>query len=296
MRIVEVEQEKNHVGARVNKHLSDLLKEAQIPISDVIESMLGYFWTLSEADKIRIIEEYNPENLNVEKIVFPVEANRVETLRALLMETADEDLLPLAQYQEIVEVYNRKNDKYSRVTLLIDELRRNGSSALADVMRRVMRSGRGIEYDEMVRDVARHLKVNFNEKSYPAVDYLEMEILKKASTEKLGTMSPERQREFHNNFGYSSGDIPYLNGPTLVSFLGALGSFLHGVAGFGSFAYDLAGAKFEKVIPCILHIAWLRQKYRLNKQPKCQCGAHLIPGNNFCGQCGIRILKNDSTV
>ena len=70
-KITDIETEKNHVGARINKHLVQLLKEAEIPVSDVIESSLIYFLTLSDADKVKFIDNYNLQSARVEDINFP---------------------------------------------------------------------------------------------------------------------------------------------------------------------------------------------------------------------------------
>lgn len=70
-KITDIETEKTHVGARINKHLVQLLKEAEIPVSDVIESSLIYFLTLSDADKVKFIDNYNLQSARVEDINFP---------------------------------------------------------------------------------------------------------------------------------------------------------------------------------------------------------------------------------
>jgi len=50
---------------------------------------------------------------------------------------------------------------------------------------------------------------------------------------------------------------------------------------------DIAGPAYRVTIPCVVHIAMLRQKYSLKT---CKyCSATYTPGNNFCPACGAKI-------
>jgi len=70
-KITDIETETTHVGARINKHLVQLLKEAEIPISDVIESSLIYFLSLSDQEKVDVVNRFNLESATIERIQFP---------------------------------------------------------------------------------------------------------------------------------------------------------------------------------------------------------------------------------
>ena len=59
------------VGARVNRHLVDLLREGDIPISSLIESSFIHFLLLPDEEKVKFIHKYDADKVNVEDIVFP---------------------------------------------------------------------------------------------------------------------------------------------------------------------------------------------------------------------------------
>ncbi len=61
-----IEKKDKNVGARVNQHLIGLLKEADIPISEVFKSALIYFFTLDDDEKIRFIENNDINNISSE--------------------------------------------------------------------------------------------------------------------------------------------------------------------------------------------------------------------------------------
>ncbi len=55
-KINEIDRDEINIGARVNKHLVDLLKEADIPISEVVKSSLVHFLTLPDHEKVLFIQ------------------------------------------------------------------------------------------------------------------------------------------------------------------------------------------------------------------------------------------------
>lgn len=70
-RIIDIEPKDINVGARVNKHLVDLLKEGDIPISEVFKSALVFFLTLPDSEKVEFIAKYNILNLTSGDIKYP---------------------------------------------------------------------------------------------------------------------------------------------------------------------------------------------------------------------------------
>lgn len=68
-KINEVDKEEINIGARANKHLVDLLKEADIPVSEVIKSSLVHFLTLPDQEKVLFIQN---NDINSEKqVMYP---------------------------------------------------------------------------------------------------------------------------------------------------------------------------------------------------------------------------------
>lgn len=61
-----IEKKDINVGARVNKELVELLKEADIPISLVLKSALIFFFTLDDNEKVRFIEKYDINKISGE--------------------------------------------------------------------------------------------------------------------------------------------------------------------------------------------------------------------------------------
>jgi len=68
-KINELDKSEVNIGARVNKHLVDLLKEADIPVSEVIKSSIVHFLTLSDQEKVLFIHN---NNINSDKqVMYP---------------------------------------------------------------------------------------------------------------------------------------------------------------------------------------------------------------------------------
>jgi len=245
-----------------------------------------------------------------------------ETLHEILMNSSDEDLQVLIDYQKCPDKFNYPNyNKAAKVLLLIEEIRTNGGNTFANLIR-----GKGVEYDEVVRDVAKQLKVNFHENAQ--TDVIEMEIIKKLISDEFDKMSLEQKREILETIGAEHAEA-VIAAPAMLA--GLLAARLSGFAiyklaaiaanaiakavlgkglafagnaalmkGIGValgpvgwvatgawLAFDLAGPAFRKTVPSVIHVALLRQKYRQNQLRKCdKCQTPLIAGTRFCAECG----------
>jgi predicted ATP-dependent Lon-type protease len=71
MNLIELEKEKVSVGARVNKHLVQLLKEANIPISTVLENLLVSFFCMTDEEKVKLINNNNPDSTDINQLKHP---------------------------------------------------------------------------------------------------------------------------------------------------------------------------------------------------------------------------------
>lgn len=71
MKVSELDKSTTPIGARVNSHIINLLKESEIPVSCVVESMIGYFLTLSDEEKVKMIFRHNPQHIELEQIKYP---------------------------------------------------------------------------------------------------------------------------------------------------------------------------------------------------------------------------------
>jgi len=85
----------------------------------------------------------------------------METLREILMNSSDEDIQILIDYQKHPERFANLQDKYSKVSAVIDEIRRNGGNTFMNLIR-----DKGVEYDEVVRDVAKQFKIPFQSSEF----------------------------------------------------------------------------------------------------------------------------------
>jgi len=57
-------------------------------------------------------------------------------------------------------------------------------------------------------------------------------------------------------------------------------------------AFDLASPAYRVTVPCVVQIAYMRQKLKAVNLPKCnQCGELLIPGQKFCMECGHKLAQ-----
>lgn len=71
MKVSELEKSTTPIGARVNTHFINLLKESEIPISSVVESMIGYFLTLPDEEKVKMIYRYSPQSIELTEVQYP---------------------------------------------------------------------------------------------------------------------------------------------------------------------------------------------------------------------------------
>lgn len=71
MKVSELEKSTTPIGARVNTHFINLLKESEIPISSVVESMIGYFLTLSDEEKVEMVYRHTPQSIDLEQVKYP---------------------------------------------------------------------------------------------------------------------------------------------------------------------------------------------------------------------------------
>ncbi len=140
----------------------------------------------------------------------------METLREILMNSSAADLEVLAEYQKELTKYQTVSSQELKISFLINEIRHNGGNTFANLIR-----GNGVEYDEIVRDVAKHLKVNFNSQKPPDTDFLELEIIKKMITDEFSKMDPAQQKEVLASLGAENMDLLKVSPVVLAGLLAA---------------------------------------------------------------------------
>ena len=176
------------------------------------------------------------------------------------------------------------------------EIQKCGGNTITNKGRR----GKGVPYKEIVCDVAKRLKVNFNKKR--EVEFIEQQILLKVLEKSWEKMGDEEKMRFMEGLGdeYKSMPIPKIfpakafgafaikgdltpyniavtvanaSAEALLGKVVPLAAGAVGIAGPIGWAitaiwtiFDIAKPAYRVTIPCVLHIAMLRQKYMLEEQ------------------------------
>lgn len=187
----------------------------------------------------------------------------------------------------------------------------------------LLRGGKGVAYREVLCDVADHFKVNYDAKQ--EVEVIEAALLMKALEQSLAGMSDADRRRVFEEFGLAykgfgpaamaaliaairasgfgayrmaamvvPGAIRFLTGRAVP--FAAMGPMMKGISVLAGpvgialtgiwTAFDLASPAYRVTVPCVLQVAYLRQKMLLRECPACQ---NLQPTSaKFCSECGQR--------
>lgn len=177
---------------------------------------------------------------------------------------------------------------------IISELQRFGGNSLANLLR----GGKGVSYRQIVTDVAEHLKAA--DKLPKEIGQIESAILLQVVTKSLDRMSDDEKVNFFGQFGVAfdrakasaaeaslrqqvvqGGFAGYLLSLVAANAISralvgrgvVLGASAAGVRGIGVFtgpigwaltaiwtAYDLASPAYRVTVPCVVQIAYMRQK------------------------------------
>ena len=231
------------------------------------------------------------------------------TLTPLLKRATNEDLEPLVEYltgtfsehfsgREVYQTHYPNHQKY--VDVIESELRRFGGNTIANVFR-----GEGPPYDEIVRDVANKLDVDFEDSD--SVEEIEIGMLLKVLERSYEEMNDVERKELAKLFADNGIENVDFSSGTPVAIImtqlaGKAGGFLtyqiavivankisYAVLGKGlsmaanaaitrSIGYllgpvgwavsglltvlTLAGPAYRVTIPCVLHVAYIRQKLK----------------------------------
>lgn len=174
----------------------------------------------------------------------------------------------------------------------------------------IFRGGKGVSYTELVGDVASHLKVSYS-KDADAME-IETAIVSKLYDETLNKMSTSERKRFicqdliYPNLEPDMGDMPeplfkaqvVANGMASKMLgrgikLGDWAPYALFLTPFGLLAsvwsaVELTGAAYCVTMPCVIQIAYMRQKALCGPLPcKCsKCSKINAPDAKFCSECG----------
>lgn len=207
--------------------------------------------------------------------------------------------------------------------LIAKEIQEFGGNSIANFFR-----GNGVCYREIVEDVAQHMKVSVEKTE--RVEDLEAKILLAVAIKSMERMSPDEQREFMGKVsgGKAAGIGPAAIAALQAAVLaGGFGSYVlavtvanavakqlvgrglamagnaalaRGVAVFAGpigwaitaiwAAFDMASPAYRVTVPCVIQIAYMRQKIRRDQMPHCKsCSEPLFSDQKFCSECGTRV-------
>ena len=207
--------------------------------------------------------------------------------------------------------------------LIAEELKRFGGNSLFNLMR----GGAGVPYKEILCDVASHVKAKHNPKS-ECIE-IEIAILEAVLEQSLGKMSEEEKEKLFAEFGstYKPGSGPVLMaalqtaikasgfGPYKLAAVvanavakailgrglafGATAGLMRSISVFTGpigwtitaiwTIFDLGSPAYRVTVPCVIQIAYMRQKAAYRTCPT--CGASAEVGKNFCGECGSPLAR-----
>jgi hypothetical protein len=298
MKLIELEKGTTLISARVNTHLITLLKEGEIPVSMIVEKMLGFFLTLPDDEKIKLVSRYDPKNIETKNIKYPKkvwsalehDGTNMENIRELLMQAAEVDLIVLAGYLSTEDFLEklRVNDHYRYVTEILNILRMNAREFFEEKL----------EYGEIVCKVAESLGAEAEKVTGLETGQAELMIIKRFLLNKFSYIPPKKKQELFTILGRT-----YMNSPTIFLNI-ALNDLPEAVLyklmmWLAEFILELKGDSLDqhftdsmsrKLVFPIFYIAMLRHKYRYDQTPKCSiCQTAIIPGTKFCGECGARL-------
>ena len=221
-----------------------------------------------------------------------------------------------------IDTFKRFETLGKNTDLIAKEIQEFGGNSIANFFR-----GKGVPYREALEDVANHMDVKYE--NTDSVDSIELKILLKVAIKSMEKMSPEEQRDFTSKISggkitglgpaaiaglqaaiLAGGFSSYILATTVaqavakqligrgLTFAGT-GALMRSISVFAGpigwavtaiwTAFDLASPAYRVTVPCVVQIAYMRQKMKSGDLPKCKkCGEILIQGQDFvlCPGCG----------
>lgn len=210
--------------------------------------------------------------------------------------------------------------------LLAREIQEFGGNSIINFFR-----GKGVPYREILEDVANHMKVAFEKNA--GIEEMELKILIAVAVKSMEKMSDDEQGSFIRDVsggqiaGIGPATAAALQTYMLASGIGSrmlsttvanavatqlIGRGLtivptHGasrmLAAFAGpigwaitaawAAFDMASPAYRVTVPCVIQIAYMRQKAKRGNDARCtRCDTPNDPGAKFCSECGAPMAVN----
>ena len=202
--------------------------------------------------------------------------------------------------------------------LIAEELQRFGGNSFINLLR----GGTGVPYKEIVCDVASHLKADFTPSQ--SCGEVEISAVNAVLVQSFAKMSEQEKAALFAEFGgtYMPGAGPavmaalqaVIKASGFGAFklaavvanavakailgrglaFGATTGLMRGISAFAGpigwaitavwTAFDLGSPAYRVTVPCVIQIAYMRQKAAYRSCPACK--APVEAGKKFCGECG----------
>lgn len=222
-----------------------------------------------------------------------------------------------------LDSFKRNGTLQRNSDLIVKEIQEFGGNSIANLFR-----GNGVPYREIVEDVADHMKLSYDKTE--SVEHLETKILLAVAIKSMEKMSPEEQQDFMRKVsgGKLAGMGPVAIAALQAAVLaGGFGSYVlavtvanavarqlvgrglaiagnaalaRGIAVFAGpigwaitavwAAFDLASPAYRVTVPCVIQVAYMRQKAKGDQMPRCKsCNEPLFADQKFCSECGSKV-------
>ncbi|MBK6851950.1 MAG: hypothetical protein IPG93_10090 [Burkholderiales bacterium] len=215
-----------------------------------------------------------------------------------------------------------KGGRYSSKALstMAAELSRFGGNSIINLFR----GGEGVPYSEVLRDVLEHLKGSAD--TGESVESMELKVLQRMATDAWERMKPEDRATFQAGLGVASGitgpaaltaiqaaiklggfasyqvalqvanamarallgkGLTFAANAAVTRFVAVAAGPIGWVITALWTAYDLASPAYRVTVPCVVQIAYMRQKQSLNLCTNCETANP--SGAKFCNNCGTAL-------
>lgn len=222
-----------------------------------------------------------------------------------------------------LDTFKRNGTLQRNFDLLVKEIQEFGGNTIVNIFR-----GNGVPYREIVEDVADHMKVTYYKTD--SIEDLEIKILLKVAIKSMEKMSPDEQQDFMSKVsggkftgmgpaaiaalqtaviagGFSSYVLAVTVANAVAKQLLGRGLAIAGnaalarsIAAFAGpigwaitvvwAAFDLASPAYRVTVPCVIQVAYMRQKAKGDQIPHCKsCNKQLFADQKFCSECGTEV-------
>ena len=234
------------------------------------------------------------------------------------------EVLRYADVDDLGVLIDHITDKgEGRISLSSDTCKTlTGAKSGGNSLLNLLRGGAGVPYKEILCDVASHVKADFNPKNDCA--QIEIAILEAVLAQSVAKMNEQEKADLFAEFGstYKPGAGPAVMAALQAAIkasgfgafklaavvadavakailgrglaFGTTAGLMRSISVFAGpigwtitavwTAFDLGSPAYRVTVPCVIQIAYMRQKAAYRSCPTCRASVEV--GKKFCGECG----------